>query len=233
MYQKDLLSPAFLWHNNLCTVACQAGTIYLGSYFMKFLKEQASFIIELVLIVAVIFLINKFLIINATIPSGSMEMTIMPGDRVVGLQTAYLFHEPERGDIVIFKYPVDDALGTTTYYIKRIIGLPGETVNIRDGKVYINDSDTPIDESYINGEWTVRNSGTYTVPDGCYFMMGDNRNYSSDSRYWKEEAYSAFAAAGKSITEEEAESLQYVRKDQIVGKAGLRYWPLNRISIVK
>lgn len=200
---------------------------------MKFLKEQASFLIELAVIVVVIFLINKFLIINATIPSGSMEMTIMPGDRVVGLQTAYLFHEPERGDIVIFRYPVDDALGTTTYYIKRIIGLPGETVNIRDGKVYIDDSQTPIDESYINGEWTIRNSGTYTVPDGCYFMMGDNRNYSSDSRYWEEEAYSAFAAAGKSITQEEAESLQYVRKDQIIGKAEWRYWPLNKISIVK
>lgn len=84
--------------------------------------------------------------INARVPSGSMEQTIMTGDRVFGNRLAYKNKEPERFDIVIFKYPDDPS----QLFVKRVIGLPGETVNIVDGKVYINDSEEPLDDSFFS-----------------------------------------------------------------------------------
>lgn len=143
------------------------------------------------------FLINQFILLNASIPSGSMENTIMTGDRVFGFRLAYLFSEPRRGDIVIFKYPEDESVN----YIKRIIGLPGETVTIKNGLIYIDGSETPLDEPYLAETPLPIGDGVYEVPDGCYFMMGDNRNHSSDSRRWG-----------------------YVRRDQILAKAFLKYW---------
>ena len=111
-----------------------------------------------------------------------MEKTIMTGDRVLGTRFAYWFSAPKRGDIVVFRYPVDEAKGKKTKFIKRIIGLPGETVTISDGVVYIDGE--PIEEDYI-AELT-RNKldfiGPQTVPEGCVFVMGDNRNMSNDSR---------------------------------------------------
>lgn len=123
----------------------------------------------------------------------------MTGDRIFGNRLAYLFDDPERFDIVIFKYPDDES----QRFIKRVIGLPGETVEIREGKVYINGSDTPLDDSFTP-ETPVGNFGPYTVPEGCYFMLGDNRNNSRDSRMWDN---------------------PYVKKEKILGKAVLRYFP--------
>ena len=133
-------------------------------------------------------------------------------DRIFGFRLAYginldLFgHEiskkvkdPERFDIVIFKYPDDES----QLFIKRVIGLPGETVEIKDGKVYIDGSETALDDSFIP-EKMQGSFGPYTVPDNCYFMLGDNRNDSKDSRFWKN---------------------TFVRFDQIVGKAVVRYYP--------
>lgn len=187
-----------------------------------------------VLVVAVIlaWLINSFLIINATVPSGSMKDTIHEGNRLFGLRLTYMFHEPERGDIAVFHYPVDDALGKKKNYIKRIIGLPGETVEIKDSVVYIDGE--VLDEPYLKDagvDWVNANTGMkFEVPEDCYFMMGDNRNNSLDGRYWAAEAVRRFSEAGKSITKEEAIALSFVRKDQILGKAYVRYWPLNQIS---
>ena len=110
-----------------------------------------------------------------------------------------MFDDPERFDIVIFKYPDDES----QRFIKRVIGLPGETVEIREGKVYINGSDTPLDDSFTP-ETPVGNFGPYTIPEGCYFMLGDNRNNSRDSRMWDN---------------------PYVKKEKILGKAVLRYFP--------
>ena len=160
-------------------------------------------------LVAVI-LVTNFLIINARIPSESMENTIMAGDQIFGNRLAYLFSDPERFDIVIFRYPDDES----QLFIKRIIGLPGETVTIEDGKVYINDSTEPLDDSFcpetpLGGEQY--RDGVYEVPEGHYFMMGDNRNHSSDSRYWNN---------------------KYVARDKILGKAVLRYWPLTEIKLL-
>ena len=100
---------------------------------------------KIILIVFVIaYLLGHFVYINARIPSGSMEQTIMTGDRVFGNRLAYKTKDPERFDIVIFEYPDDPS----QLFVKRVIGLPGETVNIVDGKVYINDSEEPLDDSF-------------------------------------------------------------------------------------
>ena len=158
-----------------------------------------------VAIIAMVFLYTVVLI-NAYIPSESMENTLMTGDRVIGNRLAYKFgHDPERFDVVIFYAPDSGEL-----YIKRVIGMPGETVTIKDGKVYINGSDTPLDDSFIREPMETEGKSTYKVPEDSYFMMGDNRNESYDSRFWDN---------------------PYVSKDKIVAKASLRYW--KGIKIVK
>ncbi|MCB5600525.1 signal peptidase I [Blautia hansenii] len=162
-------------------------------------KELWEYVKMILFVVIVVLVVDNFLLINAVIPSESMENTIMTGDRIFGNRLAYLFDDPERFDIVIFKYPDDES----QRFIKRVIGLPGETVEIREGKVYINGSDTPLDDSFTP-ETPVGNFGPYTVPEGCYFMLGDNRNNSRDSRMWDK---------------------PYVKKEKILGKAVLRYFP--------
>ena len=103
------------------------------------LKEILSWVATFVIAIAAALLIKNFLIINADVPPGSMERTIMPGDRFIGNRLAYLKSDPERGDIVVFKYPDDESEN----YVKRVIGLPGETVVIENGKIYINGSEQP------------------------------------------------------------------------------------------
>jgi signal peptidase I len=169
-------------------------------------KEVLSWVLYLGAAILIALFLKNFVIINATVPSGSMENTIMPGDDLFGLRIAYLFSEPERGDIVIFKYPDDES----QKFIKRIIGLPGDEVVIEDGKIYINGSEEPLDEPYLKEEW-VRNTGPYdfVVPEGCYLVMGDNRNDSWDARYWTN---------------------TYVTEDELIGKAEIIYYPFNRIQ---
>lgn len=165
------------------------------------LSEVLDYVKVIIFAVVFVLIVNNFILINALVPSESMEKTIMTGDRIFGFRLAYQFDEPERFDIVIFKYPDDPE--QKELYIKRIIGLPGETVNIVNGKVYINGEQTPLDDSFCP-ETPIGDFGPYTVPEGCYFMLGDNRNCSKDSRFWEN---------------------TYVREDQIVGKAMLRYYP--------
>lgn len=162
-------------------------------------KELWEYVKMILFVVIVVLIVDNFLLINAVIPSESMEETIMTGDRIFGNRLAYLFEDPERFDIVIFKYPDDES----QRFIKRVIGLPGETVEIREGKVYINGSETPLDDSFTP-ETPVGDYGPYTVPEGCYFMLGDNRNNSRDSRMWDN---------------------PYVKKEKILGKAVIRYFP--------
>ena len=162
-------------------------------------KELWEYIKMIIFVVAVVLVVNNFLLINARVPSESMENTIMTGDRFFGNRLAYLFDDPERFDIVVFKYPDDES----QLFVKRVIGLPGETVEIKDGKVYINGSQTPLDDS-VTPETPTGDYGPYVVPEGSYFMLGDNRNHSGDSRFWKQ---------------------PYVEKEKIVGKAIFRYFP--------
>ena len=170
-------------------------------------KELFQWLIAILAAVAIALFVDNFLIVNAQIPSGSMENTIMTGDRVVGNRLSYLTKGPERYDVIIFKYPDDES----QLFIKRIIGLPGETVEIRDGHIYIDGSSEPL-EDVETKEYMVGNYGPYTVPEGCYFVMGDNRNDSKDSRYWIN---------------------PYVSKDKILGKAVFRYWPITEMKTIK
>jgi signal peptidase I len=179
-------------------------------------KEILSWFIMVAAILAAIWFLTNFIIVNARIPSGSMENTIMTGDRLIGERFAYWFSNPKRGDIVLFHWPVEP----DTIYIKRVIGLPGETVTIKEGKIYINNSKTPLKEDYLKEEWTVENDGyTFHVPKDSYLMLGDNRNNSADSRYWAEEALED----GVAKTEEQADKYTYVKKSAIIGKAWFRY----------
>ncbi|MBQ6598878.1 MAG: signal peptidase I, partial [Lentisphaeria bacterium] len=149
--------------------------------------EILSWVEVFVVAIALAWFLTSFIIVNATVPSGSMQDTIQPGDRLMGLRLTYtLFSQPKRGDIAVFRYPVDAALGKKTNYIKRVIGLPGETIDIKKGKIYINGSDPPLAEPDRKDDWTVENDGFhFEIPEGCYLMLGDNRNKSSDARYWK------------------------------------------------
>lgn len=131
------------------------------------IKEIVSWIEIAVFAVAISLIINHFIIINATVPSGSMENTIMTGDRMIGLRVSYWFSSPDRGDVVIFnnpEYVEGETPKDSKLYVKRTIGLPGETVKIVDGKVYINDSEKPLKESYLKEEW-IKNAGYDTGID--------------------------------------------------------------------
>ncbi len=163
-------------------------------------REILDWIIVIVVSAVLAFALDKFIIVNAKIPSASMEPTIMTGDRLIGNRLAYLNEDPQRGDVVIFLYPDNEK----EYFIKRVIGLPGETVTVVDGKVYINDSPYPLDESAYLHTVPIGDFGPFKVPEGAYFMMGDNRNNSMDSRFWNQ---------------------PYVYKDKILGKAWVRYFP--------
>ncbi len=180
-------------------------------------KEIFSWIRTFVIAIVIVVVLTQVVIINARVPSGSMENTIMTGDRLIGLRLAYINSEPKRGDIVLFKYPVNES----ETYIKRVIGEAGDTVEITDGNVYINGSETPLDESYLKEEWLLNNDGyVFHVPDDSVFVMGDNRNYSEDGRFWAEKA----VMAGLADTEKEAEQYSYVSYDKIQGKALFTYF---------
>lgn len=178
-----------------------------GAQGQSILKEIWDYAKIIVVVFVIAFLLGHFVYLNARIPSGSMEQTIMTGDRVFGNRLAYKTKDPERFDIVIFEYPDDPS----QLFVKRIIGMPGDTVNIVDGKVYINDSEEPLDDSFCP-ETPLGSFGPYEVPEGCYFMLGDNRNHSADSRYWQN---------------------TFVEKDAILAEVAVRYWPLNKIGTVK
>ena len=162
-------------------------------------KEIFEWAKVIVIAIAIAFILNNYVIVNAQVPTGSMENTVMTKDRIFAFRLAYLFEDPQRGDIVVFPFPDDEKVN----YLKRIIGLPGDTVEIKDGKVYINNSKKPLKEDYLK-ETPTGSFGPYKVPEDSYFMMGDNRNISEDSRYWNN---------------------PYVKKEKILGKAILRYYP--------
>ena len=143
------------------------------------------------------FVVGHTLIANAQVPTGSMETTIMKGSRIIINRLSYVNASPERGDIIAFYFPDDGK----SLYLKRIIGLPGETIEGIDGLVYINGE--PLREDYIREEIN-EDFGPYVIPEDSWFVMGDNRNNSLDSRYWND---------------------KFVEKDEIVGRAEVEYFP--------
>ena len=174
--------------------------------FFSFLFSEVLSLVKIVVIAVVFALVfTNFIIINAEVPSGSMRDTIWEGDRLFGFRLAYKFSEPKRGDIIIFKFPDDE----TQNYVKRVIGLPNDIVQIKNGRVYINGEE--LDEPYIK-DYILDDGETYTyiVPEDSYFMLGDNRNNSKDLRYWVN---------------------TFVKKEKIVAKVVVRYYSGEKSKI--
>lgn len=220
--------------------------------------------VKVIAVAAVLaFCLNNFIIANSTIPTGSMQDTIMAGARVFGSRLKYTFGEVERGDIAIFVYGYkckgcgqsyretdqgvcpycgrEDKKNSVVYYVKRVIGMPGDHIEIRqtgtaDASEFHNikvgknadgsSVEVPIGTVYVNGEAITE---TYlpepmivdgqqfpavdvTVPEGSYYMLGDNRNNSLDARYWGE--------------------YNMVARDKMVAKVYFKYWPLTDMGSV-
>jgi len=166
---------------------------------LRWLREVLETILPAVLIAV---LINLFLAQATQVHGQSMEPTLHSNQRLVVEKVSYRFHGPRRGDIVVLKSPQSSEL-----LIKRVIGLPGEMVEIRQGQVYINGQ--KLDEQYLEkptgGHW-----GPLIVPPLHVFVLGDNRSFSNDSR--------AFGM---------------VPVKNIIGRAWLCYWPLNEVGVVR
>jgi signal peptidase I len=158
---------------------------------------------ETVLWALVIALILRTFVVQAFwIPSRSMVPTLQVNDRVLVAKFWYHIQPPKRGQIFVFKYPVDPKRD----FVKRIIGLPGETIAIREGIVYINNE--PVPEEYVKFHDSY-SMDPLKIPEDSYFAMGDNRPNSADSRFWG-----------------------FVPRKNIRGPVFFRYWPLNRLGMV-
>ncbi len=159
-------------------------------------------------VIVLVFLIRTFILQAFWIPSGSMIPTLKVGDRVLVAKIWNYFKEPSRGSVYVFRYPED----RTRDFIKRIIAIPGDVVDIKSGVVYVNGQ--PVDEPYVKNRdiYTLKSGDLFpevpfTVPEGRYFALGDNRPSSRDSRYWG-----------------------FVHEEDIHGPAFFRYWPISRIG---
>jgi len=157
---------------------------------IKYFKDKpglADFLDLAVICVATIIiakLLTTFIVLTGFVPSQSMENLIMTNDRIFADRMAYWNAEPQRGDIAVFYAPDEKANGEIKHFVKRIIGLPGETVAFKDGYVYVDN--VRLDEPYLEPDTSTRSGkhDSFQVPEGYYFMLGDNRNNSSDSREW-------------------------------------------------
>lgn len=174
----------------------------LEEEFPRRTKSMWMELLPYIIILGIVLLVRVFILINADIPSESMEDTIGRHTRAMGLKCAYWFDDPERGDIVVFDAPDEPG----TLYVKRVIGLPGDVVEIIEGETYLNGE--KLEETYLREPMYPDDFGPYEVPEDSYFVMGDNRNESNDARFWVN---------------------TYVSEDAIVGKMYFCYWPLSAI----
>ena len=170
------------------------------------LREVLDFLTPIIIALIIAMILKYCVFANIIVPTGSMLNTIQEKDRLIVSRLDYKFNEPERYDIAVFKYPDDEK----TLFVKRIIGLPGETVNIVDGTVYVTGTDgktIELRDDFVSEENKDNYNGTFVVPEDCYFVMGDNRDNSVDSRYWT--------------------TTNFVSRDKFVGKVMFRYYPFN------
>jgi len=183
------------YRTELITESDEAGQ---GSSWRRALVD----IIETIILSVALFLGINFISARIRVESISMQPTLHAGNFVLVNKIAYTLGAPERGDVIVFRYPPDPE---QTPYIKRIIGLPGDSVRIFDGKVYVNDQ--LLVEPYIAA--TTHQGGEWTVPENALFVMGDNRNNSSDSRSWG-----------------------MVPMENVIGKAEVVYWPPDKWGLL-
>lgn len=172
------------------------------------LRELAGWIVYLLIIVGVTYLIITYVGQRTKVSGRSMETTLHDGDNLIVDKISYRFREPERFEIIVFPYQHKE----NTYYIKRIIGLPGETVQVIEGSVYINGE--LLDEHYGNepmeNAWMA--AEPITLGEDEYFVLGDNRNHSSDSR---------------------DPSVGILHREELLGRAWVRIWPLDKFGVIK
>lgn len=216
--EYDIDEDAQIYHDDVATLSKEARRKQEKAEF-SWKKEIISWVWMLAVAVAIAAFVNMFVLINAVVPTGSMEKTIPTGSRMIGLRLAYTFSEPERGDIIIFPNPFE----TEEDYVKRIIGLPGETVVVDNCQIYIYGKDGeliygPLEESYINGTWTADAGKVYEfhVPEDSYFVLGDNRNNSYDTIEWYNRVQNSNGAL--------SEDMIYIHEDKILGQALFTYW---------
>lgn len=170
-------------------------------------KELLGWIVYIAIIIGLTWLIITFVGQRTRVSGHSMEATLHDGDNLIVDKLSYHFREPKRFEIIVFPYRHKE----NTYYIKRIIGLPGETVQVKDGYVYINGE--KLDENY--GLEVMEDAGIAAEPielgEDEYFVLGDNRNHSSDSR---------------------DPSVGILHRDELIGRAWIRIWPLDSIGVI-
>jgi len=171
----------------------------------KALSELKTWFRDLLFALAVAVFIVMFVVQPVKVEGTSMQPRLVDQERIFVNRFIYRFSEIHRGDVVVFWYPRD----TAKSFIKRVIGLPGDLVEIRRGQVIVNGA--RIDEPYLRPEYRDRESfGRVIVPPGHYFVLGDHRNSSNDSRNWG-----------------------FVPRELIYGKAIFSYWPVSRIGLVE
>lgn len=173
----------------------------------EIIKELAGWLLYIVLIIAFTWFVVTFVGQRTEVSGSSMETTLSDKDQLIVDKMTYRFRDPKRYDIVVFPYQYQD----NTYYIKRIIGLPGETVQILSGMVYIDGM--RLDEHY--GNEMMENPGIaeepLTLDENEYFVLGDNRNNSSDSR---------------------ASDVGLIHRKDLIVRAWIRVWPLSQIGVI-
>lgn len=177
----------------------------------RIMRELLNTAIYLLCVLGAVWLVITFVGQRTEVEGASMENTLHNGDNLIVDKLSYRFHDPERFDIIVFPFQFQD----NTYYIKRIIGLPGETVQIRDdGSIYINGE--KLEENYgmevIKPETIGRAAEPIELGDDEYFVMGDNRNNSSDSR---------------------TDMVGNIKRENIIGKAWLRIWPVSDFGVLQ
>jgi len=165
-------------------------------------KSMIRELLETVISAGIIaFIIITFIGQVTVVRGASMEPTLHDRERLIANKISYRFQSPERNEIVIFRPPI----GIKRNYIKRIIGIPGDKIEIVDGKIYVNDQ--ALEEPYVKYRSSEDMPPTI-VPTGSFFVLGDNRPNSSDSRYWG-----------------------FVPRKNVIGKAWIVFWPLNKIRL--
>lgn len=167
-------------------------------------------IFEVVLVAVIaVFIIRNFILQPFLVSGASMEPSFSSGDYLVVDEMTYDFRAPQRGEVIVFHYPGDESV----YYIKRIVGLPGETLKIAGGEITVFNSEHPdgfiLDESYLPSGLKTSGQEQIILKSNEYFVLGDNRNYSFDSRSWGN-----------------------LTKKEIVGLVRLRLWPFNKVMAV-
>ena len=172
------------------------------------IREILGFLVYVAVVVGITFFIITFIGQRTYVSGSSMESTLSHGDNLIVDKLTYRFADPKRYDIIVFPFRYEE----NTYYIKRIIGLPGKTVQIQDGSIYIDGE--VLNESY--GREVMKSAGLAADPielkEDEYFVLGDNRNDSTDSR---------------------EPNVGVIHRDEIIGRAWVRIWPLDKIGVLK